>query len=268
LNLDPGIFELLKFPLAEILLICLLCGMLGPFVVNYRMAFFSDAISHSAFTGVALGLLLGIDPLVTIIAFGILMGLLVIFLGKRTGASYDTIIGVIFAFSVSIGIFLVSSTKNIFANFRSFLYGDILLVGPKDLLITAILFAVILAFLVSNFDNLVLIGVDESYAETSVKNLQLLKYAFSFFLALVVTVSIKSVGILLVSAILIVPAASARVVSRSMTRMFYLSILFSLASGLFGTYLSLLANASTGASIVLASCGIFVGATLARGMFR
>ncbi|RMG59317.1 MAG: metal ABC transporter permease [Deltaproteobacteria bacterium] len=262
----PGLtlLKLLTYPILEILLLTLLCGTLSPFVVTYRMAFFSDAIAHSAFTGVALGLFLGLDPLATTVVFGILMGILVIFLRKRTGAAYDTIIGVVFAFSVSVGIFLVSSRANLFTNFHSFLYGDVLLVGKKDVLTMGALTLAVLIFVFRFFDELALTGVDEDYAATRVKHLDLLKYSFSFLLALVVTLSIRSVGILLVSALVILPAASARLVAPSLRSMFFLSILFSLTSGCAGTLLSLKTNASTGASVVVTACVLFAACAALR----
>lgn len=255
---DYSIFILFKYSFVEVLIICLLAGIMGVFVVNYRLAFFSDAISHSAFTGVALGLLSGINPVVTVVVFGVVMGFLVIYFREKTGIAYDTVIGVFFSFSVALGIFLVSSSSGLIRNFHVFLYGDILLISNTDLIITSILLAGIVVFINLFFDDLILLGIDEVYASSQLRKAHILKYSFSMLLALVVTIAIKTVGILLVTALLVVPAAGARVISRSIRGMFFNSILISLISGISGLLLSLQVNSSTGASIVIISCMIFV----------
>lgn len=247
-------------------MVCLLAGIMGIFVVNYQMAFFSDAISHSAFTGVALGLIAGVNPILTVVAFGVIIGLLVVYFRKKTGMSYDTIIGVFFSFSVSLGIVIVSSSKGLFRNFHSFLYGDILLISSQDILITLLLLAVTSLFIIVNFDKLTLIGIDEAYAATHVRGVTILKYVFSLLLGLVVTLSIKTVGILLVTALLVVPAASARAISSSITWMFFNSVILSILSGIGGIFLSLKFNSSTGASIVIISCLFFLLGTLWKNL--
>jgi len=265
--LDPTILILLKYALLEVVLICFITGMMGVFVVNYRLAFFSDAISHSAFTGVALGLIAGIDPMVSVVLFGVLIGLLVVYFRTKTSMAYDTIVGVFFSFSVALGIFLVSSTKGLFRNFHAFLYGDILLITRGDLIITLLLLTIIFLYISLYFDQLTLLGIDESYASSLIQGPNVLKYVFSLLLGLVVTLSIKSVGILLVTALLIVPAASARAISKSIRGMFFNSIVISLLAGIGGIYLSVKMNASTGASIVMVACIVFLICTLWRTIF-
>jgi zinc transport system permease protein len=263
---DPTLFSILKNSLLEVILVCLLAGVMGIFVVNFQMAFFSDAISHSAFTGVALGLIAGVDPLLTVVAFGVIIGLFVVYFRKKTGMSYDTIIGVFFSFSVSLGIVIVSSSKGLFRNFHSFLYGDILLINSHDLVITLLLLIVTSLFIIINFDKLTLIGIDEAYAATHVKGITILKYAFALLLGLVVTLSIKTVGILLVTALLVVPAASARAISNSITWMFFNSIILSVLSGIGGIFLSFHLNSSAGASIVIVSCLFFLLGSLWKNL--
>ncbi len=264
---DPEILILLKYSLVEVVLICFIAGMMGVFVVNYRLAFFSDAISHSAFTGVALGLISGINPMISVVLFGVLIGLLVVYFRAKTTMAYDTIVGVFFSFSVALGIFLVSSSKGLFRNFHAFLYGDILLITPSDLIITLLLLTIIFLFITIYFDQLTLLGIDESYASSIIHASNLLKYIFSLLLGLVVTLSIKSVGILLVTALLIVPAASARAISKSIRGMFFNSIVISVLAGIGGIYLSVTMDASTGASIVMVACVIFLICTLWKTIF-
>ncbi len=263
---DPILFSLLRSSLVEVIMVCLLAGMMGIFVVNFQMAFFSDAISHSAFTGVALGLIAGVDPLFTVVAFGVIIGLLVVFFRKKTGMSYDTIIGVFFSFSVSLGIVIVSSSKGLFRNFHTFLYGDILLINNTDLAITFLLLIVTSTFIIVNFDKLTLVGIDETFASTHVTGVTILKYAFSLLLGLVVTLSIKTVGILLVTALLVVPAASARAITSSIAWMFYSSVILSVLSGMGGIIVSFHLNSSAGASIVIVSCLFFLLCTLWKSL--
>lgn len=256
----------MKSSLLEVIMVCLLAGIMGIFVVNFQMAFLSDAISHSAFTGVALGLIAGIDPLLTVAAFGVIIGLFVVYFKRRTGMSYDTIIGVFFSFSVSLGIVIVSSTRGLFRNFHSFLYGDILLIDSRDLVITFLLLIIVAAFIIVNFDKLTLIGIDEAYASTHLKRVNILKYSFSLLLGLVVTLSLKTVGILLVTALLVVPPAGARAISKSIVWMFVNSIILSLLSGIGGVLVSFHLNSSTGASIVIVSCMFFLLCSLWKNL--
>ncbi|MCI0437129.1 MAG: metal ABC transporter permease [Gemmatimonadetes bacterium] len=258
--------------LIEAVLLAPLCAAMGVKVVNFRMAFFSDAISHSAFAGVAIGFLLhelftGFSPQVALVAFGVLVGLGISAVRRRTELSTDTVIGVFFSTVVALGLAIITTSEARTEEFRTYLYGDILTLTPANIGVTAILAGVVLLYLLINFNALLLVGLNDELAHSRGVAVRTHDYLFSLMLALVVTVSIRTAGILLVTAMLVVPAAAARNVARSAGGMFWWAMLLGLVSGVAGTVASFsvyLENVSTGAMIVLAAAVLFTLSFFAR----
>ncbi len=255
--------------LIECALLVPICAAMGVKVVNFRMAFFSDAIAHSAFAGVAFGFLLNelfalrgghFDPRIALICLGVLVGLGIAFVRRRTDLSNDTVIGVFFSTVVALGIAVITASGSRTSRFQQYLYGDILLLDAADLAITAILALIVAAFMLLSFNRLTLIGLNAELAHSRGVPVRLYDYLFSLLLALVVTVSIRTAGILLVTAMLIVPAAAARNMARDVGGMFRWALVIGLVSGVTGTiasYSYFLQDVSTGAVIVLASAVLF-----------
>jgi zinc transport system permease protein len=264
------------YALLECILLAPICAAMGVKVVNFRMAFFSDAISHSAFAGVAIGFLLNeivaryggqFDPRISLIVFGLIVGLGIVLVRRRTGLSNDTIIGVFFSGVVALGIAIVTSSGSRTTSFQSYLYGDILTLDATDLALTAILAVIVVAFMLIGFNSLLMLGLNAELAHSRGVRVRTYEYLFAMLLALVVTVSIRTAGILLVTALLVVPAAAARNVARDAGGMLRWAVVFGLASGLSGTlasYSPYLHNMSTGAAIVLAASILFALSFLAR----
>lgn len=261
--------------LIECILLTPICAAMGVKVVNFRMAFFSDAISHSAFAGVAIGFLLnewlagwgGFDPRISLIGFGILVGLGIAFVRRKTALSNDTVIGVFFSTVVALGIAIVTSSGSRTTRFQDYLYGDILTLDAADLALTAVLAVVVLAFIGFSFNKLLLSGLNDELAYSRRVAVRLYDYLFTLLLALVVTVSIRTAGILLVTALLIVPAAAARNVARDAGGMLRWAMLIGLASGVCGvlaSYSEYLHHTSTGAAIVLTAALLFALSFIAR----
>ncbi len=266
-------FEWAQYPfmlnaLIECVLLTPICAAMGVKIVNYRMAFFSDAIAHSAFAGVALGFLLnellagwgGFDPRIALIAFGLLIALGIAFVRRRTELSNDTVIGVFFSTVVALGIALITSSQARTTRFAGYLYGDILTLDAADLALTAGLAVLVIGFMVLAFNSLTLVGLNAELAHSRGVHVRLYDYIFSLLLALVVTISIRTAGILLVSALLIVPAAAARNLARDIGGMLRWAMVLGLLSGLIGTlasYSSHLGNVSTGSLVVLVAAGFF-----------
>lgn len=262
--------------LIECLLLAPLCAAMGVHVVNFRLAFFSDAVSHSAFTGVAIGILLneamrasggGFDPRVTLIALGLLVAIGVTAVRRRTDLSSDTVVGVFFSTVVALGLAIVTASGARTAEFSRYLYGDILTLDAADILLTGVLALAVMAFMVVSYTPMTLIGINAELAHSRGMRVKLYDYLFSLLLALVVTVSIRTAGILLVTGMLLIPAAAARNLARSAGGMFRWAIVLGVLSGLGGTIASFspgMQNVSTGAVIVLASSVLFV-ITLVRG---
>jgi len=248
----------MKRALLAVLLVAPVCAAMGVMVVNFRMAFFSDAISHSAFTGVALGVLFGIDPLYTLVAFGIVVGLAIISVRRLSSLSVDTVIGVFFSFAVALGIVLISARKGLTRDLHSYLYGDVLTVGDGEIALMAALFVAVAVFLTFQFNHLFLIGINERLAKAQGAPVKALEYAYALLLALVVTVSIRVIGLLLVTAMLVVPAAAGRNLARSVRSMFWASVGVGLASGVIGLVASFYWDSATGATIILTASGFFL----------
>lgn len=241
--------------LLGLLLVAPMAAAMGVQVVNFRMAFYSDAISHSAFAGVAMGLLLALSPAWTMPVFGLLVGLAIMGMQRRSSLSSDTVIGVVFAAVMAFGLAVVSRDRSVARDLQRFLYGDILAISGPDLVAMAILLAVVLAFQAWSFNRLLYLGLNPVLAQAHRVRVAVYQYAFAGLLALVVMFSIWAVGVLLVTALLVVPAAAARNFARSAGPMFWWAIVISLTSAIAGLVISAQewAGTATGPTIVL--CG-------------
>jgi zinc transport system permease protein len=207
----PGVFSLmdrlLPFAFAEpafmkrallaLLLTAPAAAALGVPLVQHRMAFFSDAIGHSAFTGVALGVLLGVSPSWTMVAFGAVVAVAITLVKGRTGLSSDTVIGVFFSTVVALGIAIISREKGLTRNLQAFLYGDPLAVTDPELLWMAALFLLVAAYLAFLYNRILLLGIHEGFARTKGVRVPAVEISFALIVALVVTAAIHTVGILL-----------------------------------------------------------------------
>jgi zinc transport system permease protein len=264
-----------------ILLVCLVCGMVGSLVVGNRMAFFSDAMAHCAFAGVALGYLTivfagaGQDgalaswlvPLV-MIAFGSAVGAAIVYVREQTTLATDTVIGVFFALAIGFGamFFQVLSQRSKFSP-ETFLFGSPLFVSETDLLFLIALLLMTAALFAWRYNPLVFASFSPSLARTRRVSLRLNNYLFIVLLALVVNLSYRAVGALLINALLVVPAATAANVSRNLRQMFWLTIAFCVASGIAGFWLSTAVAVPVGrgdpvkfgpsGTIVVVSVGLF-----------
>jgi zinc transport system permease protein len=235
-----------------------LCGAIGIMVVNFKMAFFSDTISHSAFTGIALGLLFGINPWITLVAFGIVIGIGIIRVKRHTDLSVDTVIGVFFSTVIAIGIAIISARRGLSRDLQSYLFGDILTINETELIAMIILFVISVWFLWHTYNKLLIIGLNEDLAFSKGIRTTLYEYSFAVLLAIVVTFSIRAVGLLLVTALLILPAASARNMARSSGALFWWSIIFAFLSGIIGLAGSLMIDIATGAAVIIVAAIFFV----------
>jgi zinc transport system permease protein len=248
----------MKRALLAILLITPMCAAMGVQVVNFGMAFYSDAISHSAFTGVALGILLAIDPMITMIVFGILVGLAITRVGEKSNLSADTIIGVFFSFVVALGIVVISARKGLTKNLEGILYGDILTITDAEIAWMILLAFAVAVFLTLGYNRLLFLGINRHLAKSRGVRVVLYDYFFAVLLALVVTVSIRAVGLLLVTALLVIPAATARNLARNASQMFWYAIVLSIISGIAGLHISYGWDSAAGATIILFGSGLFI----------
>ena len=257
-------YEFMRTALWAVLLLVPLLSLLGTLVVNNRMSFFSDALGHSALTGVAIGVLAGVSDhrLVTVL-FGVVFALLMNRIRRSRLASTDTVIGVFSSVGVALGLILLSARGNL-SNYQSLLVGDILSVTPQELWVLGLALLITVAVWLLCFNGFFAVSVSPSVARSKGFSVGLYDNLFVVLVAVVVMLAIRWVGLLLINAMLILPAASARNVARSMRSFYLLALLFGLYSGVLGLILSYYNGVATGPTIILVLAAVFFGTFLLR----
>lgn len=254
--------------LVGLVLLAPMCAAMGVQVVNFRMSFFSEAISHSAFAGVAIGLLLAVNVHVSMVALAVLIGVLITVVGRRSSLSIDTIIGVFFAAVIAFGLAVVSRERHIARNVQMFLYGDILTIGPVEILCEAGLFVALMTFQALGYNRMLYVGLNPVLASAHQVRTRAYQYIYAALLSLVVIFSVWAVGVFLVTAMLIVPAATARNLARSAGGMFWWALLAAMTSAVAGLVISAQkwANTATGATIILCASVWFAASLVPTAM--
>ncbi|MBK8208099.1 MAG: metal ABC transporter permease [Planctomycetes bacterium] len=243
---------------------CLSSGVLSPIVVSSRMAFFSDAVAHSTLAGVALGMLLGVgSPVTTMIAFAVIVALLIATLRQYTTLALDTLLGVAMAGSLAFGVLIYEKVRG-YSDLHSYLFGSVSLLGTEDLVFLAAN-AVLALLMVGLFANkFLLVAVSRPLAQARGLPVARYEYLLIVVLGLVVAVGVRAVGLLLVNALLIVPAATSRNLSRSVAGMFWGSVAVALTAGLAGLFLSDWLDFAASPGIVAAAVILFLVSQLLR----
>ena len=257
-------FTFMKNALLAMLLLTPLLSLLGTMAVNQRMAFFSDALGHSALAGVGIGMLLGVQNVtLSLVVFGVLFAVLVSTVNRSGAATKDTTISVFSSMGIALGLLLLSRDGK-FSNYSSLLTGDILSIGREDLLwlLAGLIVGVgVWAFL---YNRLLVSAVSPELAESRGVRTRHLEYAFAVLVAVAVMLSIRWVGVLLINALLILPAAAARNISRSAAQHALWSVVFGLVSGVVGLGVSYGLNTGVGAAVVLCAGLIYFVTLLIR----
>lgn len=252
-------YTFMKNALIAILLAAPLFGLVGTMIVNNKMSFFSDAMGHCALTGIAIGVMLGIENYaVSMLAFAILFAIGIASIIESDVSSSDTIIGVFSSAGIAIGIVILSANGG-FSKYSGYLVGDILSITKNEIFVLAAIFLVVISVWVISFNKLMLASLSADMAKSKRINVKLYKNLFAVLIALIVTVSIKWVGMLIINSLLVLPAAAAKNIVKSMRAYHIVSVLFSLFSGICGLVLSYYIGTSAGATIVLISSIIFFG---------
>ena len=258
-------YNFMKNSIMAAILIAPLFAFLGTIAVNNKMAFFSEALGHSAFTGIAIGSLLGLNnPVLAMIAFGIVLGLLITKVKNINKTSADTVISVFSSIAMALGIILLSRNGG-FAKYSSYLIGDILLISPKEILMLAALLIIVFAVWCAIYNRLMITGINTSLASSRGINTSVTEYIFIIMIAVTVMFTIKWLGILTINSLLILPAAAARNISSSSKQYVLSSVVISLISAISGIIISFYADTSAGAAMVLVA-GIIFFITLIIGL--
>jgi len=252
-------YNFMKNALLAIVIITPLFGLIGTMVVNNKMAFFSDSIGHSALTGIAIGIILGVtNPTISMVVFAILFAIALNAINSKKSSSTDTIISVFSSTAIAIGLLLLAKNGGI-NKYSTYLVGDILSITPKEILGLLIIFLVIFLFWVFKFNKILAISTNEVLARSKGIKVRFIENIFVVLIAIVIMLSIKWVGVFLINALLILPAAASRNISNNMRQYHLYSILFSVISGVLGLILSYYYEFATGSTIVIILSIIFFG---------
>ena len=257
-------YTFMKNALIAVLLLTPVLGLLGTMAVNHQMAFFSDALGHSAMLGIGLGMMFGLrNDLAAMLIFGIIWAVLICVIKQSGAATTDTIISVFSSTSVAGGLLLLSRGGK-FSKYSSLLIGDILAVTPTDLLYLLILLAVTVILWIFLYNTLLMTSVDRFLARSRGIRTRIVECVFVVMVAVAVMISIRWVGMMLINALLILPAAAGRNVARTARQHAGFTVLIALFSGIAGLTAAYYLNASAGASIVLVSAVMYALSLIVR----
>ena len=257
----------MKNAFLAILLVTPLFGLLSTMVVSNRMAFFSDSLGHGAFTGIAIGVLFGsVSPLMSLLAFSVVFALFITYIKSKSTASTDTIIGVFSSTAIALGLMIMSYGGG-FNKFSSFLIGDVLSITDDDLQALVIVFVLVIIAWALLFNRLLVLSINSSFARSRGISTFWAEGLFAAILAVVVSISIQWVGILIINALLVLPAAAARNVTRNVKQYHVVSVLIALFAGFTGLILAYYFNMAAGATIVVLSAAIFFFTLILKSYF-
>ena len=245
-------YDFMRWAFLAILVISPLFGLLSTMVVESRMSFFSDALGHSAFTGIAIGTLLGLmDPMWCAVAFAVVFAVLFTYVRRHTNMASDTVIGVFSSTAVALGIFIATLGGGSFTKFNALLIGDILSVEPGKVALLFAILVVVVGLWVCSFNHLMLSSVHPALADSRGIRVFWQEAIFCSAIAVVVTVSMTWVGLLVINSLLVLPGAAGRNLAKNMRQYHAFSILGALVCGVAGLMTSYYVGSSTGACITL-----------------
>ena len=248
----PDTMLFMKNALLAVLVVTPLFGLLSTMVVESRMAFFSDALGHSAFTGMAIGALCGLaEPVGAAVVFAVVIALLFTLIRQKTHMASGTAISVFSSAAVALGIFLSTLGGQSFTKFNNLLIGDILSVAPGEIGLLALILLGVVILWVTSFNPMMLSSVHQALADSRGIRVVWKNFLFTAAIAVVVTITMTWVGLLVINALLVLPGAAARNVARNLPQYHLVSVVGGLVCGIGGLLVSYYLGASTGASITL-----------------
>ena len=263
--LDMLQWDFMKNALLAILIMSPLFGLMSTMIVTGRMSFFSDALGHSAFTGIAIGCICGIAaPTWVAVIFSVIFALLFSFIRSHSNHAADTLIGVFSSTAVALGIFIATLGGDSFTKYNRYLIGDILSVTGSEIGMLALVLLGVFVFWILSSNRLTLTAIHPQVASSRGIHTGLTQTIFTVAIAVVVTLSISWVGLMILNSLLILPGASARNVAKNLRQYHLFSVLFALIAGIAGLCLSYSLGASAGAAISLVLALIFTFTFLLR----
>jgi zinc transport system permease protein len=260
-------YEFMRNAFLAGMMLSVVLAVVSFFVVLRRLSFVGVGVAHSAFGGVALGALLGISPTLTAIGFAVIVSNIIGYIGRHGKLSADTAIGIFFSLAMALGVIFIGMSDQYNVDLFGFLFGNILAITRQDLIVIAVLGGMVIISIVLLFKELLFVAYDEEVAFVSGMPVAVLDHFFLTILALSVVISMKVVGIILVSALLVIPGAAALQLTHRYVSMIVTAVIISMVSTIGGLTLSYYADLASGATIVtLASFLFFI--SYAIGSFR
>jgi manganese/iron transport system permease protein len=256
--IEPLTYAFMQRGLMAAILVGILCSVIGCYVVLRGMAFMGDALAHAILPGIAISYLLKGNLFIGALIAAMIVALSIGFLSRRSTIKEDTAIGILFSAALSLGVALISTIRTYAVDLSHILFGNILGVSSSDLWFIALVSAIVLLIILFLYRPFLVFSFDPILAATMRLPVQLLRNLMLLLIALTVVVSLQTVGIGLVAALLVTPAATAYLISRRLPIMILYSALFGVLSSLFGLYLSYYINIASGAAIVLVATAIFL----------
>ena len=258
-------WDFMKNALLAVLLMAPLFGLCSTMVVTGKMSFFSDALGHSAFTGIAIGCIFGIaTPTWFAVIFSVIFAILFSVVRSKSNHTADTLIGVFSSTAVALGIFIATFDGGSFTKYNKYLIGDVLSVTPLEIGLLAIVLVAVFLFWIFMSNRLILSSVYPQLASSRGVRVNLMQTVFTVAIAVVVTLSISWVGLLILNSLLILPGAASRNIARNLRQYHLFSVLIALIAGVFGLVVSYFLGASAGAAISLILAIAFVISFLFR----
>ena len=250
-------YAFMKNAFLAILLVSPIFAILGTMIVNNKMAFFSDALGHSALTGIAIGSILGISNMnISMFIFAVIFAILLNLVKNKTSYGADTIISVFSSIAIALGLAILAQSGS-FNKYSSYLVGDILSISKTEIIYLFIAFILVFFFWFKLFNKLNAVSINSVLAKSKGINVKLLDNLFAIMIAVMVMISIRWVGILLINSMMILPAASSRNIAKNMRTYHAYSIIFALFSGIVGLIISYYTNIPTAPMIVILSGVIY-----------
>ncbi|CDM67345.1 ABC-3 transport family [Clostridium bornimense] len=260
-------YDFMVYALIGGILISLICPAIGTFLVLKRYSLMGDTLAHASFAGIALGIATGVDPVLSAIAFTSVSGVVIEFLSIFLKKYGDLIMSIILTFSVGIAITLISTGKTK-TNINSYLFGSILTITPNDLYIIGILSIVTFIILFFLFNSLVYITFDEDGAKIAGIKVKILNYIFILLVSLTISISIKIVGILVISSLIAIPVATALQLKKGFKQTFIYSIIFGVIDVNLGLVLSFYLDGAPGGFIALSSVAVLILTILSKSIIN
>lgn len=265
---DFFLFGYIQRALISGISIAIMCSLIGLFLVLRKQSLFGDAISHMAFGGIAIGTYLNIYPFWTAIIFSASSALVINKIRYYTKLNSDSMVAVLLSFGLGIGVTLISISDGFSVDLFSFLFGSILLVSHEDVLMTVGMAIIVTSIIGLFFKKLIYVTFDEDQAKISGLHVEQLDYLFIVLVAVTVIVSMKLVGILLISSLIVIPNIASLMLNQGFKRTLFISIIISACSVFFGIILSYYFNTAPSGMIVLLSVGIFIAVIISKYFYQ